>query len=259
MLDFGAVAALVAPGSQDPSAQCISQNVWDVTQGVDADVTGSPYCNSAFLGLCPANVWGSALLVAILVASTVCLLLGGKLVKPCLFIGAFLVGYYVSMSITFLLQQWIGFDACTVPLCVGVVVGIVAGITMLNFLHLTVFIAGAFVGVVGAIMAKQLVLSFVGNCTGDCLLNVAELQNWYWLVAAGCGILCGCCLRVEEAKLLAVSTAVVGAWGVAISLMPLFALWADKKENIGLQVRPWCVTLTFCIALAGGIMFQLKH
>lgn len=235
--------ALVLTDLYDSSSQCVARNIWDVTQGVVSDLSDRQTSTD--------RVWASVVLFVIVAASVLSVLRGAKLVKPCLFISAALVGYYIGMSVAFQLQDWMSFDACVVPLFIGVGFGIVAGFIAVSLLDKMVFLLGAAVGIVAALMAKQIFVSFADH--HDTTSSYATtLLNWYWLFAIGCGILGGCLLRVHEDRLLRIATVLVGAWGLSISLMPLLALW-------DVTVPSWSPLLIFFAAIVIGAVCQRSN
>merc|ERR1712048_1278799 len=100
-----------------------------------------------------------------------------------------------------------------------------------------VFLFGAGIGFVGAIMLKNVILAI---CPDSILQHdaVQLVFDWYFFIALVIAFLAGKYLRHHERQLFKVGTAIVGAWGIALTLIPLLVLW-------GVTVPAWSSLATF--------------
>jgi hypothetical protein len=240
--DYNSIIALITTDAHDPGSQCISRDIWDVAEGIKSDLSDLT-SNSG-------ESWGTIVLVVILAASALCCFAGAKLIKPSLFICAFLLGYYVGMCLAFLLQDWLDFDPCTVPLIIAIVAGIAAGIIVISLVDWAVFILGAGIGLVTAVIAKTFIVAFI-NHNNLQSSTVTTLLEWYWVIAVGVAVLSGILLKRHEDGLFIPCTAGVGAWGLSITLMPILAIW-------GVTVSGWSSLVTFAICILLGLLVQYK-
>jgi len=179
-------------------------------------------------------------LIALLILSTVMLLIGHWLVTPVVLVSTISGTFFLTFEIFLAIST-----SCTLPVYAGAVAGLLAGAIAMCFLELAIIIPGAVFGAIAAYQLQSILL-----VVSPSLAQKGFMVDYFWSIALCSALLFAYLAHRLREDIFILVTSTIGAYGIEISLRGLL------EDFTSYSMTPLASLGCMVLALAIGLVVQ---